>query len=245
MVLCAAGACAQETVYLLNGESLHGKVKRLDAWTIRVTSPQGVFSVPAAALVPADVARFAPGDRSEDARFWYERREAVRSAIAAEALRRAKRPDIPRDPEITRELSAADVQTFDLTEVMLETDRHRRLFPLWKEKLIAAERANAQHQDETAATKRGFMESLLAQDAEETRKRNAARKARLEKVLEELFDRRIALAMAMRKMHPGGPNHALAEIQLASLDRQIARITKDIAALGAMANDESKMIDPE
>ena len=63
----------------LDGTKLFGFVEITDDYTIRVSNDWGIIRLPIAELGDADFRKYGfKKDRSEDGRFWYERKEALK-----------------------------------------------------------------------------------------------------------------------------------------------------------------------
>jgi hypothetical protein len=64
----------------LDGTKFFGLVEITDAYTIRITNDSGIARLPIAQLSDADFQKYGfEKDRSRDGRFWYERKEALKS----------------------------------------------------------------------------------------------------------------------------------------------------------------------
>ena len=139
-LLCILGALSafSVSVTLLNGEMHVGDLTLADRFTLKISSSSGILSFPLAALSEADLDRVslqnfgvsASRQFSGEPRFWHERREALRSAIAAGA-----------DPGRFAALQA-------------EIDSQRDLIALYRDQLIQKERS-AYARREYAAMVRG------------------------------------------------------------------------------------------
>jgi hypothetical protein len=71
----------KSAVTKLNGTKLFGIVEITDDYTIRITSDSGITRLPIAQLGDADFQKYGfQKDRSKDGRFWYERKEALKSS---------------------------------------------------------------------------------------------------------------------------------------------------------------------
>jgi hypothetical protein len=69
----------KRTVKQLDGKKLFGFVEVTDDYTIRVSNDWGIIRLPIAELGDADFRKYgSKKDRSEDGRFWYERKEALK-----------------------------------------------------------------------------------------------------------------------------------------------------------------------
>jgi hypothetical protein len=73
----------KSTVKELDGTKFFGFVEITDDYTIRITSDSGIARIPIAQLSDADFQKYGfKKNRSKDGRFWYERREALKSSPA-------------------------------------------------------------------------------------------------------------------------------------------------------------------
>ncbi|MGA7902763.1 MAG: hypothetical protein WCC08_24590 [Terrimicrobiaceae bacterium] len=76
-----AAKARKGTVRNLAGTKFSGFVEITDDYTIRITSSSGIARLPIAQLSDADFQKYGfRKDRSKDGRFWYERKEALRSS---------------------------------------------------------------------------------------------------------------------------------------------------------------------
>jgi hypothetical protein len=65
----------------LDGTKLFGFVQITDDYTIRITNDSGIARLPIAQLSEADFQKYGfQKNRSKDGRFWYERKEALKSS---------------------------------------------------------------------------------------------------------------------------------------------------------------------
>ena len=65
----------------LDGTKLFGFVEITDDYTIRITNESGIARLPIAQLSEADFQKYGFGkNRSQDGRFWYERKEALKTS---------------------------------------------------------------------------------------------------------------------------------------------------------------------
>lgn len=66
------------TIFLLDGSSLFGKVELTDDYTLKVSSDSGIQKIPLAMLGEKDFKQFGfLKDRSNDGKFWSDRKDAV------------------------------------------------------------------------------------------------------------------------------------------------------------------------
>jgi hypothetical protein len=71
----------KNAVTKLDGTKLFGIIEVTDDYTIRITSDSGITRLPLAQLGDADFQKYGfQTDRSKDGRFWYERKEALKSS---------------------------------------------------------------------------------------------------------------------------------------------------------------------
>jgi hypothetical protein len=71
----------KNTVKKLDGTKLFGFVEITDDYTIRITNDSGITKLPIAQLSDADFQKYGfQKDRTKDGRFWYERKEALKSS---------------------------------------------------------------------------------------------------------------------------------------------------------------------
>jgi len=71
----------KNTVKKLDGTKLFGFVEVTDDYTIRITNDSGITRLPIAQLSDADFQKYGfQKDRTKDGRFWYERKEALKSS---------------------------------------------------------------------------------------------------------------------------------------------------------------------
>ncbi len=71
----------KNTVTKLDGTKLLGLVEVTDDYTIRITNDSGITRLPITQLGDADFQKYGfQKDRAEDGRFWYERKEALKSS---------------------------------------------------------------------------------------------------------------------------------------------------------------------
>ena len=71
----------KNTVKKLDGTKLFGFVEITDDYTIRITNDSGITRLPIAQLGDADFQKYGfQKDRTKDGRFWYERKEALKSS---------------------------------------------------------------------------------------------------------------------------------------------------------------------
>jgi hypothetical protein len=71
----------KNTVKKLDGTKLFGFVEVTDDYTIRITNDSGITRLPIAQLSDADFQKYGfQKDRAKDGRFWYERKEALKSS---------------------------------------------------------------------------------------------------------------------------------------------------------------------
>ena len=76
-----AAKARKSTVRNLDGTKFFGFVEITDDYTIRITSSSGIARLPIAQLSDADFQKYGfRKDRSKDGRFWYERKEALKSS---------------------------------------------------------------------------------------------------------------------------------------------------------------------
>jgi hypothetical protein len=75
-----AAKARKGTVRNLAGTKFSGFVEITDDYTIRITNNSGIARLPIAQLSDADFQKYGfRKDRSKDGRFWYERKEALKS----------------------------------------------------------------------------------------------------------------------------------------------------------------------
>ena len=204
-----------ESVTLLSGEMHVGELALADRFTLKISSSSGILSFPLAALSEADLDRIslqnfglsASREFSGEPRFWHERREALRSAIAAGA-----------DPGQFAALQA-------------EIDSHRDLIALHRDQLILKERSAYARREYAAVVRRAEFERLSAQDTAETRKRVATRIEQLRAFVSRNKEQITGLKNAQHSMRPGGPNWDAAQRKIDALERQIAAAHSEIVAL--------------
>jgi hypothetical protein len=71
----------KNAVKKLDGTKLFGVVEVTDDYTIRITNDSGITRLPIAQLSDADFQKYGfQKDRTKDGRFWYERKEALKSS---------------------------------------------------------------------------------------------------------------------------------------------------------------------
>ena len=71
----------KSTVTKLDGTRLFGLVEVTDDYTIRITNDSGITRLPITQLGDADFQKYGfRKDRAKDGRFWYERKEALKSS---------------------------------------------------------------------------------------------------------------------------------------------------------------------
>jgi hypothetical protein len=71
----------KSTVTKLDGTKLFGLVEITDDYTIRITNDSGISRLPIAQLGDGDFQKYGfQKDRAKDGRFWYERKEALKSS---------------------------------------------------------------------------------------------------------------------------------------------------------------------
>jgi hypothetical protein len=71
----------KKTVTKLDGTQFFGFVEVTDDYTIRITNHSGITRLPIAQLGDADFQKYGfQKDRAKDGRFWYERKEALKSS---------------------------------------------------------------------------------------------------------------------------------------------------------------------
>ena len=76
-----AAKAGKGTVRNLDGTKFFGFIEITDDYTIRITNNFGIARLPIAQLSDADFQKYGfRKDRSKDGRFWYERKEALKSA---------------------------------------------------------------------------------------------------------------------------------------------------------------------
>ena len=91
----------KNTVKKLDGTKLFGFVEITDDYTIRITNDSGITRLPIAQLSDADFQKYGfQKDRTKDGRFWYERKEALKSS--------EEDPKSDGDPNIWRKVSRRD-----------------------------------------------------------------------------------------------------------------------------------------
>jgi hypothetical protein len=177
-------------VTLLNGQTHVGDLVFVDRYTLKISSPSGILSFPFAALLEADLDRIslrnfgvsASRHFSGEPRFWHERREALRSAIAAGA-----------DPGL-------------LAALQSEIDSHRDLIALYRDELIEKERSENARREYAVTSRRVEFERLAAQDTAESRERAAARVEQLHDIVSRYKEKTADLKNAQYSMRRGGPN---------------------------------------
>jgi hypothetical protein len=77
----SAAKARKGTVKTLDGTKLFGFVEITDDYTIRITNDSGIARLPIAQLSDGDFKKYGfKKDRSKDGRFWYERKEALKSS---------------------------------------------------------------------------------------------------------------------------------------------------------------------
>ena len=124
ILLCASPVFA-ESITLLNGETHTGNITLTDNYTLKISSPSGIVSLPLASLSESDLERLtvlhfgisASQYFSEDPRFWYERRAAYLAAIMI------------------------GVDLIPLTALQAEIDANRDLIARYKDELVEKDRA--------------------------------------------------------------------------------------------------------
>lgn len=68
----------KESIVLLDGKTLFGKVEMTDDYTLRVTHDSGLMKIPLALLGEKDFKKYSSKkDRSNDGRLWSERKDAL------------------------------------------------------------------------------------------------------------------------------------------------------------------------
>jgi hypothetical protein len=105
----SAAKARKGTVKKLDGAKLFGFVEVTDDYTIRITNDWGIARLPIAQLSDADFQKYGfKKDRSRDGRFWYERREALRSSEEdAKPQKNAK-----SDQKSVAEIRLAEISAF-------------------------------------------------------------------------------------------------------------------------------------
>jgi hypothetical protein len=77
----SSAKAAKSTVTKLDGTRLFGFVEVTDDYTIRITNDSGITRLPIAQLGDVDFQKYGfQKDRAKDGRFWYERKEALKSS---------------------------------------------------------------------------------------------------------------------------------------------------------------------
>jgi hypothetical protein len=85
----------------LDGTKLFGFVEITDDYTIRVSNDWGIIRLPIAELGDADFRKYGfKKDRSEDGRFWYERKEALE--------------ELKQDPKSKNEAKSGEKSTVEI-----------------------------------------------------------------------------------------------------------------------------------
>ncbi len=105
----SAAKARKSTVRNLDGTKFFGFVEITDDYTIRITSSSGIARLPIAQLSDADFQKYGfRKDRSKDGRFWYERKEALRSSEAdSRSQKNAK-----ADRQSVAEIRLAEISAF-------------------------------------------------------------------------------------------------------------------------------------
>ena len=105
----SAAKAKKSTVKELNGTKFFGFVEITDDYTIRITNDSGIGRLPIARLSDADFQKYGfQKDRSKDGRFWYERKEALKSSEEDPKLQK----NAKSDQKSVTEIRLAEISAF-------------------------------------------------------------------------------------------------------------------------------------
>jgi hypothetical protein len=105
----SAAKARKGTVKTLDGTKLFGFVEVTDDYTVRITNDWGIARLPIAQLSDADFQKYGfKKDRSRDGRFWYERKEALKSSKEDSKPRK----NAKSDQKSVAEIRLAEISAF-------------------------------------------------------------------------------------------------------------------------------------